>query len=497
MTVAKIDLVFRQVDERTRELSLKLAKRHIQPENVHVIDDVRPFTECVNQMLRIDHQCDYVVYLDADCLILEDLRPFLDQCTAVYIDSFVSDRFRGRVHCGLHITRIDLVRAMASVEVPEDDMKYVLRPESRLRNLAMKPMRMGKRFRNFDVLHDHFQYYRHIFVKYALRELRSRSGKQLKRLEMAMDDWPGNEIEANDYLIAREAIQYARRNVDKSASPAEVHAFIETLPERSKSEMGRLGIQEKSPFTEAELNEWLARNADRVHYGYSTPKPKVFGIGLSRTGTRSLTAALQMIGFDAVHYPIDEDTFTELAYGQYDLSILKNHDGLTDISAAPFFAQLDAAYPGSKFILTVRDTDTWLKSCENHWFNRPAFKNVETTEEEIHLKVRRLLRAATYGTYAFVPERFRFVYEQHVRNVKEYFKDRPDDLLVIDIVAGGGFEKLAPFLGRPTPREPFPHKGNMLSKRMAAATKMVPESPPSSQGDAIASTDGRTGTARS
>ena len=110
--MAKVDLVFRQVDERTREVAFDLALRHIRPDTVHVMDDVRPFSECVLQMLKIEHDCDYVVYLDADCLVLEDMRWFIDQCEAAYVDSYVTDRFRGRIHCGVHITRADLVRRM-------------------------------------------------------------------------------------------------------------------------------------------------------------------------------------------------------------------------------------------------------------------------------------------------------------------------------------------------------------------------------------------------
>lgn len=465
--MAKVDLVFRQVDERTREVSLDLAIRHIRPDNVHVMDDVRPFSECVRKMLRIDHDCDYVVYLDADCLVLDDMRWFIDQCEAAYVDSYVSDRFRGRIHCGVHITRIDLVRAMARVEVPDDDLKFVLRPESRLRNLAMKPLRLSKQFRNFEILHDHFQYYRHIFFKYALRELRSRTRKQMRRLSMAMDEWPDDNGERDDFVIARDAVEYARAHVPKGSPPERIQAFIEELPERAAAEMERLGIAEKGPFTHEVLEAWLERNSGRFRYGRGAEKPKVFGLGLSRTGTRSLTSAMQILGYDVVHYPIDEDTYNELANGQYDLSLLKTHDGITDITVAPYYPQLDRIYPGSKFILTVRDKDSWLQSCQNHWFNRPAFKESDDPAVQVHMRVRQLLRAAVYGVYTYVPERFSWVYDQHVKNVQEYFADRPDDLLVLNICNGDGFEKLAEFLGRPIPTEPFPHKGAMLSRRLA------------------------------
>ncbi|WP_421785551.1 sulfotransferase family protein [Hyphobacterium sp.] len=467
--MTKIDLVFRQIDERTRDVALELAKRYIRPDKVHIIDDVRPFTECVNRMLRIDHDCDYVVYLDADCLILEDMREFIEQTDSAYVDSYVSDRFRGRLHCGVHITRIDLVHAMAAIKPPLDDMKYVLRPESRLRNLAMKPLRMSKQFRNFDILHDYFQYYRHVFMKYALRELRSRTKVQLKRLSSAMKHWPDTTEGADDFVIANHAVQFARQNVPKSASAAETHAFIEALPQFAQQELDRMGVAEKGPFTMADLDDWLDKNDERHVYGAAKDKPMVFGLGLSRTGTRSLTAGLQMLGWDTSHYPIDEDTYTELAYGQYDLTLLKYHDGLTDITTVPYYQQLDKQYPGSRFVLTVREEAGWLRSCQNHWFNRPAFKHTDDPDEETHLLMRQLLRAAVYGCYNYQPERFKWVYERHVREVQDYFKERPDDLLILNICNGDGFEKLAPFMGVPVPAEPFPHKGNIMSQRVEAA----------------------------
>jgi hypothetical protein len=467
--VTKIDLVFRRVDERTADISLELAKRHIRPDAIHILNDVRPFTRCVEEMLKIEHDCDYVVYLDADCLILEDMRSFIEECDAAYVDAYVSDRFRGRIHCGVHITRIDLVRAMGRIKPPVDDLKYALRPESRLRNLAMKPLRLSKQFRNFDILHDHFQYYRHVFQKYALRELRSRTEVQFRRLSSAMSGWNMDDGLDLDLKVAMAAVEYARRHVAPEAGAAEVHAFIAALPEHADIALTELGIAEKPAMSMADLEAWLEKNDRREVYGSASDRKKVFGLGLSRTGTRSLTSALQMLGWDCSHYPIDEDTYTELANGQYDLTLLKYHDGLTDITCAPYYQQFDKQYPGSKFILTVRDKDRWLNSCRNHWFNRPAFGDAEDPDQEVHFLMRQLLRAAVYGCYTYVPERFSWVYDRHVAEVKAYFKDRPDDLLIIDVCAGEGFEKLAPFLDVPVPAEPFPHKGALLTQRVEEA----------------------------
>lgn len=466
--MTKVDLVFRQVGERTNAIALDLALKHIKPDNVHVMDDVRPFSECVNQMLRIRHDCDYVVYVDADCLILEDMRGFINQFDGAYVDTYVSDRFRGRLHCGVHITRADLVRAMAAVKIPDDDLPYVLRPESRLRGVAIRQGKLAKQFHNFDILHDYFQYYRHIFEKYALRELRSRA-EEAPRLKMAMERWPRCQGEVDDFAVARHAIDYARRECPAERSADEVERFIRDLPTYAVQEMAKLGVVEKGPFSLDQLEEWQAEHNETKIFGAHAPKPKVFGVGLSRTGTRSLNSALQMLGFNTVHYPTDPVVYREIANGQFDLTLLKHYDGVTDITVAPYYVQLDKTYPNSKFILTVREKNGWLNSCKNHWRNSPFDEETDDPQRKARLELRRFFRAATYGCYDFAPERFAWVYDQHVKNVMEYFKDRPDQLLVINVCAGDGFEKLVPYLNRPAPCIPFPHKGAEVTRQADAA----------------------------
>lgn len=196
-------------------------------------------------------------------------------------------------------------------------------------------------------------------------------------------------------------------------------------------------------------------------------RSKVFGLGLSRTGTRSLTAALHVLGFDTVHYPIDKATLDTLTRGDAKFPLLDHFDGITDITTIPYLAELDELHPGAKFVLTVRDLPGWLKSCSNHWTGRSAFEPATDPEHGVHMEIRRFLRAAVYGCYDFHAERFARVYADHVDRVKRYFASRPNDLLVLDIVAGDGFDKLAPFLGVPLPeQQSFPHKGKKLSERM-------------------------------
>lgn len=194
---------------------------------------------------------------------------------------------------------------------------------------------------------------------------------------------------------------------------------------------------------------------------------KVFGIGLSRTGTKSLTISLNQLGFNIVHYPNDSQTLQEFMAANYDLSILHDCDGITDITVAAYYAQLDRIFPNSKFILTVRDKESWLKAVEAHWHNKPIFDT--NPENQDKMRLRRFLRLAVYGTYTFNADRLAYVYDLHHKNVLDYFKNRPESLLVLNICGGEGWEVLCPFLEKPILQEEFPamYKKSILKQMLA------------------------------
>lgn len=162
---------------------------------------------------------------------------------------------------------------------------------------------------------------------------------------------------------------------------------------------------------------------------------RVFGIGLSKTGTTSLDAALARLGLRTEHYFFDLhrlDADGDLQAG-------------TDIPVTRAWKELDRRHPGAKFVLTVREEASWLESCRKHFGPPIGVRNTE-------------LRLDVYGSVEFEPSRFRRIHRRHVRAVRRYFRGRPGDLLVMDICAGAGWEVLCPFLGRPVPDEPFPHR---------------------------------------
>ena len=168
-------------------------------------------------------------------------------------------------------------------------------------------------------------------------------------------------------------------------------------------------------------------------------KDKVFGIGLSRTGTVSLTAALKGLGYKAKHYP-------------HLLKVIETaeaYDAVTDSPVVPYMETLARLYPRARFVLTVRDEEGWLVSCKAHY----ALKPIERI-----MAWKLWNRRATFGIETYDPEVFRRVYREHVARARAFFANERARLLELNICGGEGYERLCPFLGVPVLDEAFPHK---------------------------------------
>lgn len=190
--------------------------------------------------------------------------------------------------------------------------------------------------------------------------------------------------------------------------------------------------------------------------------PKIFGVGLSKTGTTSLANALQILGY-SVRDNMGVTRYAKDDLSSVDVDVVDAFDALTDTPIPSFYRQLDALYPGSRFILTVRDTEGWLKSCKKQFTQRFA---------ELQTDAHKQLFVDLYGTDVFEERQFAEGYERFVRGVEDYFGRRPDDLLIMDVTAGEGWEKLCRFLARPVPDVPFP-KANVTRIRWMGVEQVV------------------------
>ncbi|MCF7805933.1 MAG: hypothetical protein K9N46_15720 [Candidatus Marinimicrobia bacterium] len=172
---------------------------------------------------------------------------------------------------------------------------------------------------------------------------------------------------------------------------------------------------------------------------------KIFGVGLQRTGTTSLDRALQILGYRAIHGPY------ELIHG-LDSELLNQYDAFTDNPVPLLYQELDRAYPGSKFILTVRPLEDWLGSVE--WLFTQGYSTYQREKfPEIHQ-----IHEAIYGRKMFDREVFAETWRRHREEVQNYFQDRPGDLLVLDLHENFNWETLCPFLETEIPNQRIPHR---------------------------------------
>ena len=170
--------------------------------------------------------------------------------------------------------------------------------------------------------------------------------------------------------------------------------------------------------------------------------PKVICIGWHKTGTSSLGDALLDLGYNVTG--AREDLAYSLLDGDIEpsLEVAKKFEALQDVPWAALYKELDKAFPNSKFILTVREEQDWLNSAKKHFKN----KNYK-------------LHQWLYGNGVIEGNEDLYLarYRQHYQGIKSYFKDRPDDLLVMNFSQGDRWETLCSFLKLPIPKKAFPH----------------------------------------
>lgn len=172
--------------------------------------------------------------------------------------------------------------------------------------------------------------------------------------------------------------------------------------------------------------------------------PKVFGIGFHKTGTSSLGKALAILGYRVGGVtrqkdPDIADKVLDVAWGTIDS---QRYDAFQDNPWPILFKEIDARYPGSKFVLTVRPTDKWIASQVRHFGTR-------TTP----------MREWIYGVGCPSGNEDVYIarYERHNAEVREHFKDRPQDMIEMQFERGDGWEKLCSLLDAPVPDQPWPH----------------------------------------
>jgi len=174
------------------------------------------------------------------------------------------------------------------------------------------------------------------------------------------------------------------------------------------------------------------------------PETRIFGIGLSKTGTTSLHKALIMLDQVSLHWPrpyfdyqantkkiANERGDNKSLIGRFGSSgwMPEYWNALSNCNEHEY-PECDNRYPGSKFILTTRKPDSWHKSL-SRWFPHDRPGGPRRSDSLAAYMDKQRLRV--WGRTTYDRLEMRRMYEEHESGVLNYFKDRPDDLLVLPL----------------------------------------------------------------
>lgn len=190
------------------------------------------------------------------------------------------------------------------------------------------------------------------------------------------------------------------------------------------------------------------------------PRPKVFGIGFHKTGTTSLGRALRTLSYRLqkgfsynlphkrirIAEPVTIEKIREIAF-----TMVPRYGGFEDNPWPLLFREIDRAFPNSRFILTEREPDRWIRSAINHFGDKPA-------------PYFELIYGRGDFSFADNPDEAVARFLRHNDEVKTYFADRSEDLLVWNIEENPNWEILCAYLDCPVPDRPFPHGKNALAR---------------------------------
>jgi len=203
---------------------------------------------------------------------------------------------------------------------------------------------------------------------------------------------------------------------------------------------------------------------------------RVFGIGWHKTATTSLAKAFEILGLKALHW--SPTLHRSLIYGERDLREVKDNYMLCDFPVPLVYPLLDEMNPGSKFILTTREGDSWLKSIVSHMgLEAESIRRMHKRKKDTpDFPGGHAAHLCAYGTTRLDEGLFLRRFNAHNNEVREYFSERPDDLLTIDISKPEDdkerWQRIIDFLGMriPLPQEAYP-KSFSTEKRIENTKK--------------------------
>jgi tetratricopeptide (TPR) repeat protein len=195
--------------------------------------------------------------------------------------------------------------------------------------------------------------------------------------------------------------------------------------------------------------------------GFDFNQPKIFGIGLSKTGTHLLNEVLSTLGYTSVHLinPITKSILDSKDFLYF--------DAFTDISVSFRFEELFFAFPNAQFIYLERDLNHWVESISRYYtklygFSTPKDMRNWLTQSQSSVLQRGCLDCDTTYRHAIANLyahhlNWKSAYRSFDQRVQRFFHDKPKDkLLKINLFRENNWDNICQFLEVKVPGAAFP-----------------------------------------
>lgn len=205
---------------------------------------------------------------------------------------------------------------------------------------------------------------------------------------------------------------------------------------------------------------------------------EIIGAGFPRTGTASMKAALERLGFgptyhmyEVLTHPDHINRWLPVASGiggDWD-RVFRGYVSTQDWPASHFWLELAEAYPKAKVILTVRDPHAWYRSMRMlmsvsarmldeaaREATRPSAAAILELMSPLLTRIGQVHFGNDWKFGNDLPDKDLALeaFQQHTATVQQSLS--PERLLIFDVRQG--WEPLCSFLGVPVPAgEQFPH----------------------------------------
>jgi len=178
---------------------------------------------------------------------------------------------------------------------------------------------------------------------------------------------------------------------------------------------------------------------------------KVVVVSLHRTATQSTTDFLKDLGYNACHwggyilgqeivenYDLNPKDFKEKFY-----NILEEYDAISDCPFNIMYEYFDKKYDKCKFILITRDFASWALSVKKLYsvVKNNKFNLIDRMQYWEYLKNK------PESIFDCSDDDLKYVYDNHIKNVKDYFKNKNNFFEIEMKNIGSGYE-IAKFLNK-------------------------------------------------